>query len=271
MMLDEDSNPDNGINISEQVQAVASNWTQVNFNTSDLATALQDIIQECSNADGGVHNLPDANTAKNHLEETMRCVYAGGYKGTYGGGSKGKFGVLVDARTGLVQGVGYSSSDEDYFFISGQNPIGYSQNPSFVSVVTSTGASFQGQYTSPNRVSGNWQNPYYGISGSFSGRRVGGFDDAVYRFTGEFSGDDYGLFTVDVDESNNLIGRAYSAYYDEEHNITGHLSGTSINATASNGTVITGTLDKASGDFSGTWVNPSGESGNFSGAGCRLN
>ena len=76
---------------------------------------------------------------------------------------------------------------------------------------------------------------------------------------------------MDVDESDNLIGRAYSVYYDEEHNITGQLSGTFINATASNGTMITGTLDKASGKLSGTWVNPNGESGNFSGRGCRLN
>ena len=59
---------------------------------------------------------------------------------------------------------------------------------------------------------------------------------------------------------------------DEQFDLAGTLSGTSLSATASNGTVITGTLDTLIGSLSGEWENSAeGVSGFYGGTGCKLN
>ncbi len=272
MMLDDDGDPSNGINISSSVLTIAENWPQVDFSAADLAAELTSIISDAASADGGVHTLPDASTAQAHLEATLLCSYAGAYKGTYSGGDNGNFGFLIDASNGNVAGVAYSIPDDEYVHLSGTTPISYDQNVTFVSGDTTTGATFSGQFTSVNGVTGSWQNPLLSISGNFSGSRIGGATDAKYRFTGNYIGNDFGLFSFDVNSSNNVTGIAYNVTGDELFTVSGTISGTTLTATASDGTAITGTLNTATGDLSGTWNDSTeGLSGTFSGSGCQLN
>jgi hypothetical protein len=84
MMLDQDANANNGLQISAAVTAAAASWAPVDFDTTDLATALGPIIQQASAADGVSHELPDAATAQAHLLTGSNCIHSGNYYGTYG-------------------------------------------------------------------------------------------------------------------------------------------------------------------------------------------
>ena len=272
MMLDSDADPANGISISSNVQAVAESWTQLDFsyNAAAFDSAASSVIASVAIADARTAALPSATTAQAHLESTLRCSYAGAFKGTYSGSDRGIFGAMVDARTGHVTGISYSILYDQYMTINGTTPITYDQSASFVTGTVGGGGQFTGQFTSVNSGSGTWANMTE--SGSFSGSRIGGNPDAVYRVTGHFSGDDLGLFSVDIDSANNATGVGYSILNDQEFTLSGNLVGTALSATASTGGTITGTFDASTGNLSGTWSssNPV-SSGSFSGSGCKLN
>jgi hypothetical protein len=271
IMLDEDGDSENGISIAASVQETAADWSQVDFSTSDLENVISGIVADAAAADGGSHMLPTAATAQNHLEETMRCSYAGAYQGTYTGDDQGVFGIMVDAQTGYASGVAYSEQWDDIFYLTGTTPMSYDQDIDFIVGNTSTGADFQGSFSASGAVSGSWNDPDEGNSGTFQGSRIGGALNAVYRFTGTFSGDDDGLFTFDVDAQNNITGVAYSIFDDDLDNLTGTLSGTSLSITTDDGASASGTLDTSTGSLYGTWQGTGGDSGTFSGAGCKLN
>ena len=269
MMLDTDANPANGINISASVQAVAATWTPLDFSSATFDTAASAVIASVSSADSRVASLPTANAAQLHLESTLRCSYAGGYKGTYTGTDSGNFGVMVDASSGTVLGVGYSNGNQQNFSISGTTPISYNQNASFVSGFAGTGT-YTGQFTSVNSMSGTWLDTLNSGHGNFSGSRIGGGLNAVYRFTGVFSGNGFGLFTFDIDSANKGTGVGYNVVNGQLVTLTGTLAGTTLTASSSDGASITGTLNTVAGTLSGNWSN-AGNSGTFSGSGCRLN
>lgn len=277
MMLDKDANPSNGINISTAVQAAAKNWAQLDFSLSTFDTAASPVIASVNAAD--VRNtaaLPSAVTAKAHLEATLRCAYSGAYKGTYSGGDSGNFGAMIDTQSGLVTGVTYSIPGASYSTLTGTTPINYSQNVAFTSGNTTTGATFSGQYSSVDSVSGTWNNTYYGVSGSFSGSRIGGALNAKYRLTGQYYGSDYGLFSVDIDNTGKVTGVGYSvtdgALFTLSGTATQLTTTVTITATASNGGTISASLNLSTDMVNGTWVNTgAGASGSFSGSGCFLN
>lgn len=271
MMLDEDDDPSNGITISPAILNMADDWTQVDFSTSDLPSELVSIISDTVSS-GGMHRLPSLDEAKAHLEDTLLCSYAGAYKGTFSGDDNGRFGILIDVSSGGVKGVAYSVPGDQFIGLSGQAPITYDQNVSFVSGNTTSGATFTGNFTSVNGVAGSWENSLFSTVGTFSGERIGGVVDAKYRFTGNYTGDNQGLLSFDINNSNSLTGVAYNIGFDTLLTVSGTVVGTTLEATVSDGTVITGVLDIATGDFSGNWSAAAVNlSGSFSGGGCRLN
>lgn len=272
MLLDVDGDASNGINVSAPVQTIAETWSQVDFSAADLSTELTAVITDAASADNRTPILPSASAAQAHLESTLLCSYAGAFKGTFSGGDNGNFGLLIDASNGNVEGVAYSIPEEEYISLSGTTPIDYDQNVEFVSGNTTSGATFSGQFASVDEIAGSWQNSIFSVNGSFSGSRIGGAIDAQYRFTGNYIGNDFGLFSFDVNDSNNVTGIAYSVAGDESFTVSGTVAGTTLTATASGGIAITGTLNTATGGLSGTWNNSAEAlSGTFSGSGCKLN
>ncbi|MCU7806881.1 MAG: hypothetical protein KZQ73_03305, partial [Candidatus Thiodiazotropha sp. (ex Semelilucina semeliformis)] len=233
---------------------------------------------------GTSHTLPDSTTAQTHLESTLLCVRAGAYAGTFTGDDSGPFGVLVDASTGLLSGFAYSAFD-GLLSLSGTTAVSFDQSATFISGDVSSGATFSGQFTGPSQIAGTWDLSFTGESGTFSGSRVGGAVDAEHRFTGSFTTTgglvlSYGLFTFDVDSSDNVTGVAYTVYASdgtlgESAPFTGTLSGTTLSAQIMDGSVvdatITGTLNKTTGTVNGTWSDVDGNSGTFTGTGCQLN
>lgn len=273
LMLDEDGDPTNGIVIPLSVRVAAENWPEVDFNAEDLAAELAPIIADIAAHTGTVPTLPPVATAQSHFEGTLACMYAGAYAGTYSGGDRGNWGLLVDAKTNMVTGVAYSTLYHQYFPILAQVPVSFDYRHEFVSGTVVTGATYTGSFTTPDNVQGSWTNPYLNISGSLSGGRVGGAVTARYRFTGLFNGYDYGLFSFDIDDQNQIAGVAYSVSGDTAYDISGSVNGTTLSAHTTDGTAITSSIDVANGTITnGSWNNPYyGISGEFTGNGCTLN
>lgn len=211
------------------------------------------------------------------------CEHAGAYSGTLRGGidkpvlrnvgiEVGRFLLLVDGRTGDVTGLAYFVAEKKPLEqLHGATPIRQEQNLAFVSQSRSEGLTLQGRFPSPTSVSGTWEYQT-GLmsSGSFEGRRLGASSGAEYRFAGLFTGDDSGVFALDVDGSDGVSGIAYSITEGEVGSVVGHVSGTDLTA-AADGTVIAGTLDKSTGTLWGSWkVSQEDASGTFSGSGCTL-
>ncbi|MEX2475271.1 hypothetical protein [Marinobacter sp.] len=271
--LDANQDTADGIRIPAALRDAAADWAISDFSDSaafeaDVAAIEDDVEAEITGA-----TLPTAGQARDHIEQTQRCVRAGAYRGSYRGSDAGPFGLLVSARTGDATGVAMSEISEDFFSLDATQSVALDTEGAFVSGSASSGASFRGAFDSVNALSGSWENPSTADSGSFSGRRVGGDADAKFRFTGSFSGGDGGLFAFDVNGSNDVTGVAYSVSEDELYDISGSVAGSTLTASFSgNAGSINGTLDLDSGSLSGSWDNSDeGVSGTFSGDGCALN
>jgi hypothetical protein len=279
MTLDSNGDPSDGITISPKVQAAAVDWQSVAFDGGSFQTALNTSLEAANAADpdnAANRIIRDAVAAQNHLESTLLCSYAGAYEGTFSGGDRGSFGILVDATSGEVRGMAYSDIEQISLELTGDSPITFDQNASFVSGNISSGATFSGQFDSVNGLSGTWENTLYGDGGSYSGSRIGGAADAQYRFTGTFSSDasssTEGLITLDINSANEVTGQVYDSVDDVLSSLSGSVSGTALTATVAGSVSVTGTLDRDAGTLSGTWTDDeAGESGDFTGSGCRLN
>lgn len=274
MMLDRDGDPTNGIEISSAVQTASTTWTTIDLSAANLAVEAAQVVANASAVDGVAHVLPTPTAAKTHITSTLRCTYAGAFKGTYSGSDSGRATVFNDSSTALITGFGYSVIANEFFNLSGTNAIDFGLGTNFVSGSVTTGSSFSGQFSSPDNAVGSWSHPL-GSSGSFSLQRIGGGIGASYRFTGSFSGTNQGLFTFDLSNSDQVTGVAYDIYDDATYSVSGSLNGTSLSATASGSgqTIqINGTMNKTTGALSGSWVNAGqATSGSFAGSGCQLN
>ncbi|MGI9259811.1 MAG: hypothetical protein ACR2QQ_13335 [Gammaproteobacteria bacterium] len=270
LMLDTDGDPSNGISISEAVRTMAEMWSAVDFTTGDLANVLVTIISDAASVDGTPHMLPDAATAQTHLESTLICTRSGAFRGTFTGDSGGLLTLVADGRTGLMGGHVAGLVGSSRMTLSGTMATSFDGVAQFSSIDPVTGAVFSGQFDGPDDVSGTWT--VNGSQGAFTASRRAGASNAVYRFTGNFEGDDQGFFAFDVDSENNVTGVGYTPVNDAQFSLPGTVSGTTLDVTASDGTEIDGTLDMGNGDLSGTWDLAShGFDGTFDGSGCRLN
>jgi hypothetical protein len=164
MMLDQDNNPNNGIQISAAVTAAAAGWAPVDFDTADLPTTLAPLIQQASAADGVSHVLSDAATAQAHLRSAFFCTRSGGYQGTYGTesapGTRGDFSVDV-APDGSMQFVARGTLLGNYV----NAPTGFDVqmdaaspllDDSFAQSAASPSASLQGSFADESFLSGTY-------------------------------------------------------------------------------------------------------------------
>jgi hypothetical protein len=285
MTLDADGDPSNGITITDDVRTIAEDWQPVDFSSGTFAEDVGPIV---SSVDQIFQDRPIALVtpvqAKEHLESTLRCVYAGAFSGTYrqndNGSARGNFALLVSARNGDVTGWAWSTRDEEgeiddeLVTLFGTQPINYGSEVAFVSGFSAGGAGFNGRFVSPNAVTGTYSFNYRqgAQGGRFSGTRIAGSRNAVWRFTGVYRGDTYGVFAMDIDQDGNVTGRGYNVVDDEADTLGGMLNRNTnmVSITVGGQEIANGTLDVRTGLLTGTWASD-GESGTFSGDGCRLN
>lgn len=279
LMLDNNGNPDDGIVISNAVQNIADQWSQVDFTSADLPGELADIISDAASVDGTAHTLPDAATARSHLESTLQCVYSGVFSGRLAGGDNGRYALFFDVKTGSVSGkvlsiINTATEKRD---LTGTSSIDLAQTQVGLTATDSAGVGYILRYTTLNQVDGDWT-PVSGLPGTMSGGRVANRPDAIYRFSGTFDGDDEGVFGVDVPIDGALIGQMYSLSSDFTQTINASVNDdTFITMVGEDGsTTFRGTADFDAGTISGSWENQfadpnnPGFGGTFTGTGCRL-
>jgi len=282
MMLDDNGNPDDGIVISEAVQAIADQWSQVDFTTTDLPTELAGIISDAASADGTAHLLPDADTAKSHLESTLQCLHSGVFQGRLAGNNVGSFAIHIDVSTGTVNGKINSiiNNVSELRDLTGSSTLDFTQNQIGLNATDSAGVQYSFRYTTLNQIDGDWIPPG-GSPGTLSGGRTANSIGALYRISGQFDGDDQGILGLDIPITGTIRGQMYSLTSDFTQTINASLdsnqTSTVLTIIGEDGsTTFTGTLDTTAGTMSGTWTNQFADpnnpnfGGTFSGTGCRL-
>lgn len=167
--IDEDKNPDNGIQISQNVRDLAKNRS-VRFSQSPAAFDndgnVQIIISELTAATGaGARPLVSSTIAQNHLSQSIWSYYAGSYEGAFTGDDSGSLNVSFTAN-GVITGTG-NSNKLGAFFISGS--LGTDGSFTLAAEGINTGATYSGAITADKMISGTWDNGGV-LNGAFSGQ-----------------------------------------------------------------------------------------------------
>jgi hypothetical protein len=249
-MLDVDGNPQNGIVISDAVRAVATNWTTPDFGASyaAFATAVQPIVAAAAAANGATHTLPSEVTARDHFIRTAWCTYNGLYRGTYtGSGDNGVWTMVVYGTGARIFGAAYSTVDREGFELEKQAATGLSVFPAFTTAQVSNGATFDGNFRTPDTITGTWTSGP--DSGTLTGARSGGANTAIYRISGyAFPLGTALLINLEIDAADRITGSIIDRDYQgraEPVIVSGTLTGTTFSAaSAGNQYAFTGTFDK---------------------------
>ncbi len=94
--------------------------------------------------------------------------FAGAYTGTFSGTSFGVFNIVIDSN-GVLSGSGQALDDGTVFGVQGS--VSATGSFAFTAGSTTGGATFSGTISDSGSLSGSWQDPAFGESGSFSGNR----------------------------------------------------------------------------------------------------
>ncbi len=294
LMLDNDGDPQNGIVISQAVQDIAQNWSQVDFATSDLNTALTNIISDVNSVDSPpVHVLPDDATAKAHLDETLLCTYGGAFQGQLAGDDSGHFGFVIEANpnratAGMMSGFLFSNALRQTLVVNGLTPAVFDDASTYAQPTSETlsGRTITLRYTSLDSVDGNWTEFQGTGFGTFAGGRIGRGQGDIWHFVGKYVPDpahpewDEGIFAFSFlgAAQDSIAGDSFSMNDADQYALTGVLAGnTNLDMTTSDGKqwtglAVTNPASAAYGVTSGDWEDSnSGQSGTFQGTGCKRN
>jgi Putative Ig domain len=214
LMLDQDGDPSNGIQIAPDITAAAAHWAPVDFNTTDLPTALATVISQAQMVEGDPHYLPDAATAQAQLTNNYYCAYSGGFLGTYedntGNGSHGLIAIAFTPNgRGNARVLDFSTNKD----IRSDGSSGLSQlDGTFTLNFDSLGATnLRGSFAGPDVITGTYSQG--SLSTTFTAARIGGSPNAHLRFTGGFGITNgvypSGFSVMDVDSALNLTGYQY--------------------------------------------------------------
>jgi hypothetical protein len=235
MMLDQDRDASNGIQISAAVTTVAAGWAPVDFDTSDLPSALSAIIQQASTADNVTHTLPDTAAAQARLRAEFYCTYSGHYAGMATGNSTpGDHGFMeVDVLPdGSVHSVGSSSATATLpeFDLTTANALNPLLDASFALSSQSQSITLQGTFSDPTYLSGTF---LADAAGTFEAVSDTG-TDATFKLVG--------TYTI---LPNDPTGTGYTAMLilamDDSYHVSGFINGYSLRGSVT-GTTFVGTV-----------------------------
>ena len=224
LALDQDGDPDNGINISEAVRLAAESWDPVDFSAADFDSKISPILSSIGIADGRTVSIQSATDAARHLERTIFCAYSGGFTGTFSGGSgQGSWMLTVDDE-GNISGIGRDANANTFRLDGVLNPDSRS---SFWADYYPVNASqsevrWEGAIHSSGMVTGSWKSGSPPQITTLSGNRkllalAPGTSGEIYRGTLEqssgtlndkFETADVGVILLAID--NGVVnGRGY--------------------------------------------------------------
>jgi len=245
LMLDSDGDSSNGITISSEVSDIAANWVQVDFTSSDLDGELAQILSDVAAVDNRTPILPSALAAQDHLEGTLACLSSGVFAGTFSGDDNGTFLLWIQHQrfdplanitlVGVTSALIFSEEDDEVFGVVPQRGLSFDSDKQFITGQVSSGAEFIGDMVDYSTITnGSWNNGFTSDSGAFSGERIGGNEEAVYRLSGffnlqgmGFTADDSGLVALDIMTDESVTG-VMVTLRGNQATLTGTLTGNTI-------------------------------------------
>jgi hypothetical protein len=172
--LDSDSNPNNGIMITEAVRnAAVGRFVEFHQTTAAFGQdplVISAVSELTSLTVAGARPLVSAQEARRHLRQTLLAMLGGVYKGDLSGSDAGTWTFMVHAG-GEVLGYG-SWSDGTQFDILGQVG-GITESITYLEGQLSNGIVFFGSVSFAGEVFASWEDPTNENVGTLSGARDG--------------------------------------------------------------------------------------------------
>ncbi|WP_417344988.1 hypothetical protein [Ferrimonas sp.] len=230
MALDSDQLPGNGIQISEALRFQLEQQidaSQMPLDEDNIASLLSQLSFEDALGNTTTVTLPSTDQALVHLDNTLRCGYAGLYVGEYSGDDSGVFAAAVDPASLTVRGSLHSSQPyEPLFGIEATAPIFLSNPDEPISMgITGAGsdAGFLGTISDYSTISGTWIWPDVRRGGKFQAEKaVEEEAGAQYKYVGTYTINPIegtpvdGVIQVLVQE-DGTADIDYINIFDEEH------------------------------------------------------
>ncbi len=169
--MDDDQDPNNGINITQQVRDAAANMS-VNFDQATEAfetdSDVQMLMAGMTMPGGtGPRTLRDCVLAQQHLRDTLLGTFTGTYCGTFSGDLSGEFTIMV-GDDGSLTGTATTTETGGTVEYPLSGTTSSSGEVSFGGDVIG-GGSFSGEVMPDGSVAGNWESE--GLVGTLSGAR----------------------------------------------------------------------------------------------------
>ena len=171
--LDSDGDPNNGIVISEAVRTALATSTLPAFGSSGFAAAADTAVKKAIPA----RALVDATTAADHLDLSLVNLWSGAYQCQYFAtvsGVKTQLGVVaLSIAEGVITGAGTPTGGTSSFDVDGFVKASGLANLDAAGGTTSTGATFEGKFTSNGTAAGTtaagtWSDPDASATGTWA-------------------------------------------------------------------------------------------------------
>lgn len=290
LMLDEDQDPENGIEIPDSLRAVAPTWAQIDFGAADFASELAQIISDIFVIEGRLVGTPPTPTeALAHMEPQLACAYSGVFVGSLPAPDIEDVGTLaVIVFPGASDTTGRFSLQafrpgRYLLFLNLTGQVGFATRPTLTTGRRDPQPSASGRFVTPDRITGSWRNPLPSGSleaellnsgATFSAGRIGA-STGRYRFVGEISGPDgYGALALTLD-GTSLSGKAFGLAAGDIRTVSGVAAADDSIELSLEGAAATTTVRLARDGagrpsvIAGDW--PAGPRDSFTAYGCRLN
>lgn len=305
MSLDEDNNPNNGIQISESTRNDAQIWT-----TPDFALDETDFNNDFFAATGRNITI-NKSQAESHFAASLRCSYSGAYRGyqLLPDGSEGPLvGVMIQAYDKNIskttspivalsdgQDIDGDGIFDEFLYALGDHDMdtgSYTFNETFQfdkDAGRIIGSPLQnvtgdGESLGYNKVIGTFRQG--GQAGSYVTFRVGEGKNSAYRYTGfgyqnptaedSLADPILGLFSFDIDTKGVIYGLIHDAQTNLEPELNGSIDFstgvTQINLNLNgNDYILSGTIDVNTATVHLQWSDSdSNKLGFIDGLGCQL-
>lgn len=167
--LDSDGDASNGITITDSARQALNQVIQLaSADPTQAASALTQLLAAATQ--NRARALVGASAAQSHLQANLVQEYAGNWSGSFSGGDKGDCQVVI-SPVGVVSGTCTSAElGGGTANISGM--VSSSGDSTATSGSASTGATFTGVYSRDGKVTGQWRNSQYNLSGFWTLKKV---------------------------------------------------------------------------------------------------
>lgn len=260
MTIDDNNNPDDGIQITPSISAAAIGKT-IDFNQSiadfEGDSNVLGVVNTLTTAStSGAKSLVSSSDAQNHLSDSLFTLLSRSYSGTWknNAGSVDGTWTFTVGPDGTVTGTGYNNFDQSKFAINGS--MSTSGTMSVSSSGTAGSSTWSGSIdVTSGQMTGSWNDTTTAGAegqGTFIGSSLAGTYSGTWQ---NDAGTNDGTWSLTVAHDGTVTGTSHNNFDNSDSSVTGSIS-TNGTITAS-GTVGSstwaGTIDTSTGKMTGTW------------------